>query len=88
MAQTTEQAFADLPRITGKYNRILGDIQGIGHEIEYLEELEVEILDDPERMAELKKLIDVHPVLTVTKVKAAIKKLKDLRIHLADNGYL
>ena len=88
MAQTTEQAFADLPRTTGKYRRIQSDIKILAGEIERLEELEAEILDDVERKAAVKKLIDMHPVLTVTKVVTAIQKLKDLRAHLADNNFL
>ena len=88
MAETTEQAFADLPRLTGKYRRIQSDIKILAGEIERLEELEAEILDDTDRRAAVKKLIDLHPGITVTKVVAAIQKLKDLRTHLADNNFL
>lgn len=80
--KTTEQAFADLPRLVGNINRVKSDIQENVRQIEAIEKLATEILEDPERLAELKKILDIHPTYTATEIKAEIAKLKILKEKL------
>lgn len=80
--KTTEQAFADLPRLVGNINRTKSDIQEVVRNIEEIERLAKEILDDPERLAELKKILDIHPTYSATDIKAEISKLKTLKEKL------
>ncbi|MBA7660206.1 hypothetical protein ES703_68206 [subsurface metagenome] len=80
--KTTERAFADLPRLVGNINRTKSDIQEVIRKIEEIEKLAKEILDDPKRLAELKKILDIHPVYTATEIKAEIAKLKMLKEKL------
>lgn len=82
MAKTTERAFRDFPTLTGKYKRIQGDLRDLYRNLEELETLRSDIMDDAERSAELKKIIDIHPELTVTKIKNEISKLMALKEHL------
>lgn len=88
MSQTTEQAFADLPRIIGKINRIQSDIKILATEIERLEELKIEILDNTKRAAALKKIFDIHPEHTKIILLNMIKRLIDLKIYLEEHNYL
>jgi len=81
--KTTLQAFADLPRLIGNINRVKSDIEETVREIGRIEELAKEILDDPVRKAELKKVIDIHPVYTVTGIESEIAKLKALKEKLS-----
>lgn len=80
--KTTEQAFADMFMLVGNINRVNSDIQEVVRQIEEIERLAVEILDDPERLAELKKILDIHPTYTATDIKAEIAKLKTLKEKL------
>lgn len=80
--KTTEEAFADLPRLVGNINRTKSDIQEVVRNIEEIEKLAKEILDDPERLAELKKILDIHPTYTATEIKAEITKLVALKEKL------
>lgn len=80
--KTTEQAFADLSRLVGNINRTKSDIQEVVRNIEEIEKLAIDILDDPKRLAELKKILDIHPTYTATDIKAEIAKLKTLKEKL------
>ncbi len=77
--KATEQAFEDLPKLTGSINRTKSDIQEVIKQIEAIENLVKEILDDPVRKANLKKIIDIHPSYTITGIEADITKLKALK---------
>lgn len=80
--KTTEQAFADMSRLVGNINRTKLDIQEVAREIGRIEELAKEILGDPVRKANLKKLVDIHPNYTVAGIESEISKLKKLKEKL------
>ncbi len=83
-----EQAWKDFGAFIGKINRTKTDIKEIGRGIDELKELKKEILDDPARKDELKKIIDVRPDLTITGVSDSLTKLNSLKTWLSDNGFL
>lgn len=86
----TKQAWEDFS-LVGKVNRIKSDIQEVGRNIESLKEMKVEIIDNSERKAELKKILDQHfddTINTTTKLTSACTKLFALHTWLEDNGYL
>jgi len=80
--KTTVQAKEDFPRIIGNINRVKSDIQEVVRAIEEIEKLEKEIIDDPARLAEIKKIFDIDPTYTITGVKSDIAKLKTLKEKL------
>lgn len=80
--KTTVRAKEDFPRIIGGINRVKSDIQEIVRKIEGIEKLEQEILDDPKRRAEIKKIFDIDPTYTIKGTKAEIKKLNALKEKL------
>lgn len=86
MAETTQQAFTDFPTITGKCKRIRADIKHLANEIERLEELEDKILNDTTRKANLKKVIDIYPKLSVQDVIDNVNELKAFRQYLITEG--
>lgn len=85
---TTEQAFEDFARIIGNGNQLFDDIKAIGRAIDEFKLIKEEIIDDAERKAEVKKLIDLHPEYTIAKVTNGYNKLITLKSWLEDNGYL
>lgn len=86
----TKQAWEDFS-IVGRINRINSDIQEIGRNIEALKEMKKEVMDNPTRKAEFKKILDQHfddTTNTTTKLTNACTKLFALHTWLEDNKYL
>jgi len=81
--KTTVQAKEDFNRIIGDINRTKSDIQEVVRKIEEIEKLEQEIMDDPARLAEIKKIFDIDPTYTIKGTKAEITKLIALKEKLA-----
>lgn len=84
----TRLAWADFGSFVGKLNRIKSDVSAIARDIENLAELKTEILDDSDRKAELKKIIDVHPDYSIVSLGSDYPKLITLKNYLEDNGYI
>lgn len=80
--KTTLQAKADFPRLIGNINRTKSDIQEVVRNIEEIEKLTTEIMDDPVRLAEIKKIFDIDPEYTITGIKSEITKLIALKEKL------
>ena len=74
--KTTEEAFADLQRLRVSINHAKQAVKEVITAVEAVEDVANEILDDPKRLAELKKILDIHPTYTATEIKADIAKLK------------
>ena len=81
--KTTVQAKEDFSRIIGSINRVKSDIQEVIRVIEEIEKLALEILEDPERLAEVKKIFDIDPTYTITGIKNEIANLKTLKEQLS-----
>ena len=84
----TKQAFEDFARIIGGGNRIFDDIKAIGRAIDEFTLIKQEIIDNPDRKAEVKKIIDLHPDYSITNVTNGYTKLMAFRSWLEDNNYL
>lgn len=80
--KTTEEAFADLQRLRVSINHAKQTVKEVVTAVEAIEDLSNEILDNPARLAELKKILDIHPTYTATEIKADIAKLKILKEKL------
>jgi len=80
--KTTEQAFADLQKLRVSINHAKQAVKEVVTAVEAVEGTAKEILDDPKRLAELKKILDIHPTYTATEIKAEITKLIALKEKL------
>jgi len=80
--KTTEEAFADLQRLRVSINHAKQAVKEVVTAVEAVEDSANEILDDPKRLAELKKILDIHPTYTATEIKVDIAKLKALKEKL------
>jgi t-SNARE complex subunit (syntaxin) len=87
----TEQGWKDFSSVVGLVSQLRGDIKKLGQNIGRLKEMKTEILEDPVRKAELKKVLDQHfddTTNTTTKLKNACVKLEALLTHLEENNYM
>lgn len=87
----TEQAWDDFSDVIGLISQLRKDTKKLGQNIGRLKEMKTEILEDPVRKAELKKVLDQHfddTTNTTTKLKNACVKLEALHAWLEDNNYL
>ena len=86
LAQVTEkQKWDDFNVLTNKIEGVQDNIQHVFNVIAQINDLEIEILNDPERKAEVKKLIDLHPEWAVTDITSYLTKLKNLAAYLEIN---
>ena len=83
-----EQGWRDFHQITGIMDQVKGNIQEINNAINRLKHDKQEILDDAMRKAEVKKIIDIHPLYTVASLQADYQKMVALQAFLENNGYL
>ena len=86
-----KQAWEDFSSVVGLVSQLRKDIEKLGQNIGRLKEMKTEILEDPIRKAELKKVLDQHfddTTNTTTKLKNACVKLETLGIWLEENGYI
>ncbi len=86
-----KKAWKDFSTIIGDIIQANNDIKKLGENLKRLKEMKVEVLDDSERKAELKKILDQHfddTMNTTTKLKNACAKLDALYLWLENNNYL
>lgn len=83
-----EQGWCDFSQITGIIGQVKNSIQEINNAINRLKHDKQEILDDPARKAEMKKIIDIHPLYTLTQLQNQYQKALALQVWLQDNGYI
>ena len=83
-----EQGWKDFEQITGMIEQVKNHIQGINNTIDRLKHGKQEILDDAIRKAEVKKIIDIHPLYTITSLTDDYQKMVTLQTFLVDNGYI
>ena len=83
-----EQGWRDFGQIISIMDRVKGDALEINNAINRLKHDKQEILDDATRKAEVKKIIDIHPLYTITSLTDDYQKMVALQTFLIDNGYL
>ncbi len=83
-----ETGWNDFKAIVAIINRTKHDIERIGNDFNRLKKLKDEVLDDPERKAEAKKVADVNPDFSITGITADFTKIKALNDHLIAEGLL
>lgn len=83
-----KQGWEDFSSVVGLVSQLRGDIKKLGQNIGRLKAMKAEIMDDPVRKAELKKIIDQHPDFTITSLGADFTKLIWLQTWLESNEYL
>ena len=88
MANADKQGWKDFDDIVNQISGIKQVIKNINTQIETLKGLKEEILDDPQRKAELKKIIDIYPDYTIATLTAEYNKLMALKTWLEQNTYL
>lgn len=84
----TKQGWKDFYDITNQIFGIKDVIKNVDSQIETLKGLKEEILNNPQRKAELKVVVDIYPDYTITSLGAECDKLIVLKTWLEDNGYL
>ena len=83
-----EQGWRDFGQITRMIDQVKRNVQEINNTINRLKHDKQEILDDPVRLAEVKKIIDIHPLYTIPMLQVIFQKMTELQTFLVDNGYL
>jgi len=83
-----EQAWQDFKTITKAFMVIPGKIVEVNNWIEQIKELKKNILDNSARKAEMKKIVDIHPLYTITQLQNQYQKAIALQAWLQNNGYL
>ncbi len=68
-------------------NKTKHDIERIGNDFKRLKTLKDEILDDPDRKTEAKKVADIHPDFSIAGLTADYEKIKALNDHLIEKGF-
>jgi len=83
-----EQGWRDFGQITSMIENTISNIQQVNNTINRLKHDSVEIINDPIRLAEITKIIDINPFYTTDGIVALIQKGIDLQTFLIDNGYV
>ena len=83
-----EQGWRDFRQITSIIDRVKSNVLEINNAIDRLKHDKQEILDDATRKAEVKKIIDIHPLYTIASLTDDYQKMVALQTFLVDNGYI
>jgi len=83
-----KQGWRDFSVIISRIEMCTNEMQALYNGISRLEKDKAEIVDDTARLAEVKKILDIHPDYSVTWARQRIAKLSELKTWLDDNGYL
>jgi len=84
----TEQGWRDFDQITRMIDQVKGNVQEINNTTNRLKHDKQEIIDNPARLAEVKKIINIHPLYTIPMLQIIFQKMTELQTFLSDNGYL
>lgn len=83
-----ETAWIHFREITGRINRLNGNIKQIARDIDKLKSIKEDILDNAELRAELKKIVDVSHDTTMESIIEDYQRFQALRDWLAENNYI
>jgi len=84
----TKRGWRDFSVIISRIEMCINEMQNLYNGIVRLEKDKADIVDDADRLADVKKILDIHPDYSVTWVRQRITKLSELKTWLEDNGYL
>ena len=77
-----QQAWEDRKKFIDFFQRLQHHIEIFKKRFAEIEQFKIDVLDDPARKAEMKKLIDEDPDWTLTKIKDKYDELKSIRNFL------
>lgn len=80
------QAWNDFDRLIRLFETVGMSAGELDNVINRLKHDKAEILDRPDRKAELKKIIDIHPLYILTKLQEKYREAIDLQKYLVDNS--
>lgn len=86
--EVNQQGWKDFDAFVGLIGSTDSAIQNLFSNIVSLGNKKVEIMDNPARKAEIKKIIDLHPDYDLDDITAKLTKLEALKNYLIDNGYI
>ena len=78
----TKQAIDDFSNIARRIGHAKLNIREVVRQIERIEELSKKMFGDSKRLAEIKKVPDIHPTYTIKQIKSEISNLKTLKEKL------
>jgi len=84
----TKRGWRYVSVISSKRGRHFNEMKTIYNGISRLEKDKADIVDNADRLADVKKILDIHPDYSVNWVRQRITKLSELKTWLKDNGYL
>jgi len=84
----TKRGWRDFSVIISRIEMCVNEVQNLYNGISRLEKDKADIIDDAGRLADVKKIFDIHPDYSVTWVRQRIAKLSELKTWLEENGYL
>jgi len=84
----SHRGWRDFSIIISRIEMCVNEMQNLYNGISRLEKDKADIVDDAKRLADVKKILDIHPDYSVNWVRQRITKLSELKIWLKDNGYL
>jgi len=84
----TKRGWRDFSIIISRIEMCINEIQNLYNGVSRLEKDKADIVDDAVRLADVKKILDIHPDYSVNWVRQRITKLSELKTWLEDNGYL
>jgi len=82
------QAWNDFKNLRNDIKAVKHQLSSTYERIRDLDEFANEILNDNDRKAELKKLIDQHPDYDLSDIQSRVQKLRALKQWLEDNDYV
>ena len=82
------EGWRDFNVFTGLMDSTDSAIQDVYNHIISLESEKAAIMDDADRLAEMKKIIDCHPDYDLTEIVAKLAAFKVLKNYLLNNGYV
>ena len=85
--KANQTASVHFREITGIIDRINAIIKQITRDIDRLRVMKEEILDNAELKAELKKIVDVWPGITMESIIADYQRFQSLRDWLEENDF-
>lgn len=83
--ETAWEHFNEFLKLIKRVNNIWTEIEKCSDDFERLKK---DVLEDTNGVAELQKIIDVHPSLTVPKLIKEYNRFKALIDYLKNNGYI
>jgi len=85
---STKRGWRDFSVIISRIEMCVNEVQTLYNGISRLEKDKADIVDDADRLADLKKILDIHPDYSVSWVRQRITKLSELKTWFEDNGYI